>query len=154
MRFVSDGMERRRMNTTRFNRRRDDVSWRLEWAFHIEGERVVRIDESVSENAVMRDVYAAHVREMTLAVENKASMATFKPASRDAADGFRVFTEKFDTPANAKLWHEVRLDDTVAMTLRGKTVLEYPTFHVVPTSRAASYALAPATDALDPDPEA
>ena len=153
VRFVSEGMERRRKNTTRFNRRGGDVSWRLEWAFHVEGERVVRIDENVRDDAMMGDVYAAHVREMTLAVENKASMATFKPAAFDAAGGFRIFMEKFDTPANAKLWHAVRLEDTVATALRGKTVLEFPTFHVVPTSLAKTYALAPATDASDLHPE-
>ena len=132
VRFMANGMARRRSNTTTHHRKRDELSWRLEWVFHINSERIVRIDEKVEENSALRDAYAAHVKEMTLAVENKASMAPFKLAERDGDGGFDVVMEKFDTPANAKVWIPIDLRDTVASALRGKTVLEFPTFHVVP----------------------
>ena len=132
VRFMANGMARRRSNTTTHHRKRDELSWRLEWVFHINSERIVRIDEKVEESSALRDAYAAHVKEMTLAVENKASMAPFKLAERDGDGRFDVVMEKFDTPANAKVWIPIDLRDTVASALRGKTVLEFPTFHVVP----------------------
>lgn len=104
--------------------------------FHINSERIVRIDEKVEESSALRDAYAAHVKEMTLAVENKASMAPFKLAERDGDVRFDVVMEKFDTPANAKVWIPIDLRDTIASALRGKTVLEFPTFHVVPRTSA------------------
>ena len=63
-------------------------------------------------------------------------MAPFKLAERDGDVRFDVVMEKFDTPANAKVWIPIDLRDTIASALRGKTVLEFPTFHVVPRTSA------------------
>ena len=143
LRFMANGMARRRTNTTHHHRKRDVLRWRVEWAFHIDGERILRIDDVVDETTALRDVYAAHVKAMTLAVENKASMAPFRLSSLDAEDAedgaFRVLLEKFDTPANAKRWHAVDLDRDLASALAGTTVLEFPTFHVVPRAARDDY---------------
>lgn len=152
VRFVAEGMERRRRNATVWNRKDDELRWRLEWVFHIDGARVVRIDESAGENATLSEFYAAHVRELTLAVENKPSMAPFKLAAFKEKDGFCVFTEEFGTPANAKLWHAIDVHDAIATALRGKTVIEFPTFHVVPSSARADFALAPDPSPAQSDP--
>ena len=115
----------------------------MEWAFHIDGERILRIDDVVDETTALRDVYAAHVKAMTLAVENKASMAPFDslrstPKTPKTAP-FELLLEKFDTPANAKRWHAVDLDRDLASALAGTTVLEFPTFHVVPRKGEDDY---------------
>jgi len=161
LRFMANGMARRRTNTTYHHRKRDVVRWRVEWAFHIDGERIVRIDDVVDETTALRDVYAAHVKAMTLAVENKASMAPFRLSTLDAAEkdkdedaAFRVLLEKFDTCANAKRWYAVDLDRDLASALTGTTVLEFPTFHVVPPSARDDYVVvhrpAPAVTAPPP----
>ena len=143
---MANGMARRRTNTTYHFRKRDELHWRLEWIFHVGDARIARIDEKVPETALLRDVYTAHVKEMTLAIDDKTNMHPFKlPVDaenlNDESLGFLVVAEKFDTPANAKLWHAISLQSTVADALRGKTVLEFPTFHVAPKSRSADYVL-------------
>lgn len=146
VRFMANGMARRRTNTTYHYRKRDELHWRLEWIFHVGDARIARIDEKVPETALLRDVYAAHVKEMTLAIDDKTNMHPFKlPVDaenlNDESIGFVLVAEKFDTPANAKLWHAISLQSTVADALRGKTVLEFPTFHAAPKSRSAEYVL-------------
>ena len=155
LRFMANGMARRRTNhDASSSPARASFGGGVEWAFHIDGERILRIDDVVDETTALRDVYAAHVKAMTLAVENKASMAPFRLSSLDAEDAkdgaFRVLLEKFDTPANAKRWHAVDLDRDLASALAGTTVLEFPTFHVVPRARDDYVVVDPWRPALRP----
>ena len=156
VRFMANGMARRRLNTTMHHRKRDELFWRCEWAFHVGDARVVRVDDKVSENVTLADVYAAHVKALTIETEDKATVAAFKPTDADenkttndgennanaSASTYVALLEQFDTPANAKRWHAVSLQQTLAQALRGKVVVEFPTFHVVPTLRADAFVLA------------
>jgi len=143
VRFMASGMKRRKANTTRANRASDEVFWRCEWSFHIGETRVARADDGVSERVILSDVYAAHVKALTTETEDKPSVAAFKPTPDvDGEPTFVVFLEQFDTPANAKRWYAVNMNQTLASALAGKVVMEFPTFHVVPASAAAAFARA------------
>ena len=145
VRFMANGMARRRLNTTTHHRKRDEVFWRCEWVFHVGDARVVRADDKVSEKLTLADVYAAHVKALTIETEDKASVAAFKPPADDddkATPSYVALLEQFDTPANAKRWHAISLEQTLGDALRGKVVVEFPAFHVVARADADAYVLA------------
>lgn len=126
LQIMSPGMERRRVNSTRYDGRNKTLSWRVEWNFVKAGCKAV--NARVADNKILWDLLQAHL--------NPPPGETLKyPELHDytkvGMDGMVIALRKENTSANEPRYYRIHPNSTVEDALKGKVVIEYPVFLVL-----------------------
>ncbi|KDD71658.1 hypothetical protein H632_c4609p0 [Helicosporidium sp. ATCC 50920] len=123
-------MLRRRSNTTRVEKD-GALSWRVEWVWP-QGARTVLA--RVAEDTTLQEA-------LRMAVERAAKGAD--PGLDGTLDqsNAHILMRRERTPANAVEYMDLDRSATIAQALRGKDIVEFPTFLVVPPETLGEFTL-------------
>eukprot|EP00873_Tetraselmis_striata_P014366 jgi/Tetstr1/434630/TSEL_023721.t1 len=156
----SPGMGRRRGNTSRYDWKKRQMLWKVEWSFPTAG--ATAIDARVDERQVLTEVLAPHI---SLQPGQAARHHQLREYSAAGVAGLKVFLKRERCPANAPEYFALDLQATLANQLQGRTIIEHPVLIVVLPGEEAGYPLAqgeaaaasaaghePATDGETPQP--
>lgn len=155
--LMPSGMERRKSNTTSYNSKRDKLSWRVEFMFHLPRQSQVRSAKS-SENdstsgaqlemtpkmmlplkaaaniSILADRVPETVTltsELTKHILARETRSQLKPFYTAGEAGVHLLMKKMPCSSRHPLYTAVDKGETLVNCLRGSTIIEYPTFHVV-----------------------
>lgn len=133
--ILPPGMERRRINSTRYDARQRVLNWRVEWQFP--AASCVTSNSRVSEHAMLRDILGAHLTPPPGASLKSQELQRYQLSGGIGA--LVVAMRKERTPANSPLYYKLDLDKTLGNTLRGKVVVEFPVFLILLPDEAGGY---------------
>ena len=154
LRLMPRGMTRRRLNTTFYAYRTQKFYWRIEWIlndFLGESQSIKLLADRVDDGTLLKESLQTLI-ENIISKTNEAD-SPFNRSQKKflrtkcsgylkyPADELYVLMHQLHTPANNKQYHRLDLNKTIAENLNGKTVLEYPTFTIVPPNLIESYTL-------------
>eukprot|EP00897_Mesotaenium_endlicherianum_P009817 jgi/Mesen1/8864/ME000053S08255 len=132
--LLPDGMSRRKVNSSYYNKKRKCIFWRVKWIFEPGGTHLV--DDKVDENTHLRDVLKAHLESTPeVAPSVRQSLQPFVDAG---LEGVHLYTRE-PSPANVPKYAEISLARPLGAELAGRVVTEFPIIHVVLASEAHKY---------------
>lgn len=166
--LLPPGMQRRKLNSSRFDRRSRTISWHVEWQFPAAGETVH--DQKVSEQTPLQQVLQEHLK---LAPGNSLKRHALRLYAEAGMDKLHILMRKEHCPvraapfaspehtgslskkqpdlvsnlkvllqANQALYHQFSPAKFLRQLLAGKVVIEYPTLIVLLPHEIAKYNLA------------
>lgn len=124
LKFLPYKFEKRRNNTTFFKFKDNTIYWHIEWIF-FNAENTKLSDERISENEKICTILAKY---FDLPKENPL-YEKFQFYQAAGLYGVKVFL-KAEQKKGSK-FYDVDINSTLKETLHHKTIIEYPTFHVV-----------------------
>ena len=135
--LMPSGMERRKQNATRYNPKKELISWKVEWFFHHEGAgdhtpRTIIVDNQVSEQLKL-DV---EIEKQLNFSRNRASLKNFRLTQRDE---IFLFMKKIPCPSSCNSYHQLDQKLSLSEALNGKTIIEHPTIEVVLKEHESSF---------------
>jgi len=153
LRLMPRGMTRRRQNTTFYAYKTQKFFWRIEWVFnsHEGVDKQIKIsEERVDDGTNLHEALRNLINSLS-ASTNEAPDSEFFPSQRKTlrerlAEYLNIPTERYlvllqilHTPANQPQFQKLNMNLTIAQNLVGKTLLEFPTFYVVPPSHKDTF---------------
>jgi len=144
---MPNGMERRRSNTTRVNKKKGIITWKIELCFHQPkdmsngGEdesssltekpslpQLLKVESEASESSTLSEELGKHLDVRSGNSTTRSSLRAFANAPRDT---LVLFMKRL--PCSSAAPQYFKLDPEVALmeSLKGKTLIEFPTIDVV-----------------------
>jgi len=147
--LMSPGMTKRKLNSTQFRPKSDQIYWKINVVFiiskKIEAPCLLRFDlDTNGELKVVEDalvgISVANIYEETTIENflneffdhrqgNSIIRHTLRPL-RLRREELKCFMQRIPSPANNPLFIQVSRDDSIRKMLEGKTIIEYPTLFV------------------------
>jgi hypothetical protein len=121
--ILPPGMAKRKLNSTRWDKRRQMLSWHIEWSF--KGTEFKVSDTCVSEEKKLTELLEQH---LTIAPGTSVRDAALEPYVKAGTGGVKVLLRKERTPSNNPEYFEIDIEQSIQQVLQGKVVVEYPTF--------------------------
>lgn len=116
LQLVAPGMKKRRENTTRYDGKSKMLQWRVEWRFQsLDSGDVVQI---------------SHTTRMSESDSIQKALDRHLHGKQSNGIG-RVYMYQEGVPANEASVYLVDTSQSLADFLKGKYIIEYPTFHVL-----------------------
>ena len=134
LQIMSPGMERRRLNSTRYDRRNKSLSWRVEWSFVKAGCKAV--NARASDNKVLWDLLQAHLNPPP---GEKLKHPELQEYSELSVDSVVLALRKENTSAKEPRYYRIDPKSTVEDALKGKVIIEYPVFLVLSGDDTCGY---------------
>lgn len=137
------GMSRRVSNTSKYNKKNDCITWKIELVFH--AKSIVANNEHTTTNQMAKPttykVESTMIDTFTLAQElskhldvhpgNVVTRSTLKAFASIPRKSLLVFMKCLPCSSAAPKYHLLDSNASLVDCLRGKTVIEYPTIEVV-----------------------
>jgi len=134
LRLMPIGMSKRKENSSKYSKESKCILWRVRWLFPQSG--VEYVDRWVSELAVVSDVLKKYIDPEQADPVRKQSLKNY---CEIGPQGVCVFLKVDPLPANKLRYYKLDTSKTLKECLANKTVVEFPTFHVVLPGKTASY---------------
>ncbi|XP_058950061.1 box C/D snoRNA protein 1-like [Pocillopora verrucosa] len=134
LKILPNGMSRRKENTTNFNRKEKCIKWRIQWLFPEVG--VEYTDKCVSEQESLGDALRKYIDPEKADAVYKQSL---KKYCEVGTQGVCVFLKNELVPGREIRYHQLDISQTLKSCLNKKTIIEFPTLHVVLHEKTASY---------------
>lgn len=134
LKLLPYGMSRRKENTTVFNRKEKCIKWRIQWLFPEAG--VEYTDKCVSEQEILGDALRKYIDPEKADVVYKQSLKNY---FEFGTQGVCVFLKNELVPGTKIRYHQLDISQTLKSCLTKKTIIEFPTLHVVLLGKTASY---------------
>lgn len=130
--FLPYTFEKRRNNTTFFKFKDNIIYWHIEWVF-FNAENIKVFDERISENEKISVVLAKYFK-----LENENPLHD-KLQFYQAAGlyGVKVFLKAEEKKGSR--YYDIDINSTIKEIFHNKTIIEYPTFHVVLKDHGSSH---------------
>ncbi|KAL2651137.1 hypothetical protein R1flu_019265 [Riccia fluitans] len=143
--FVARGMSKRTENTTFFEKRSKRILWKVEWIF--EGTDVRLVDNRVDENSSLDTVLAKHLAHdaHNVSVRHRLRSFRWKPLH-----DLILLLRREQCPAPEREYFDLSLGDCLKNQLADKTIIEYPTIHVLLPETLDKFAKAKISKAWTP----
>eukprot|EP01080_Neovahlkampfia_damariscottae_P005661 gene5661-9477_t len=140
IRILSEGMYKRKTNTTSYINKDDEIFWKVEFKF---GDEKIT-NEKTSENRKLFDLISEIFKDPL----NKQKLHQFDSVFTQESMGFKILlsVEKQTSVKYIKdypCYYELDFDKTLNENLKHKEIFEYPTFEVVLNSNLENYQLLP-----------
>ena len=132
--ILPPGMERRKVNSTRYDGRQQLLSWRVEWQFV--GAGCATANGRVSEHTPLGEVLRAHLAPAPGASLKSPELQKY--ADR-GADALTLALRKERTPADVPTYHRLDPGKPLGKALQGKVVVEFPVVLVLLPEEAEGY---------------
>lgn len=149
-------------NKTRFNRSSKVVSWSIEFIFHLNNKSPNLIKLNSEKNlfssketlrTILNSFYEKYKNDLFEPISHKTRVNTDSSISLDLHTefnhiiekedffGLNILLEVIDFENKQKFYTKLDLNETLENSLRGQTLLEYPTFYIVKDEEMSSYKL-------------
>uniref|UniRef100_A0A182S7Z8 BCD1 alpha/beta domain-containing protein n=1 Tax=Anopheles maculatus TaxID=74869 RepID=A0A182S7Z8_9DIPT len=147
LKFMLQHFSKRQKNTTYLNFKTRKIMWRIEWCFPDGKETLVFVDENVSEDCKLHDIVDKYLQPAGKSnIPGAAKLAYYQARGISAvtlllkAEGIKQCRDR-TIPLNVK--------DTLHESLRGKTVIEFPTIFVVFTDQLDQFDVVNSDDDME-----
>jgi len=142
---MPNGMERRRLNTTKMNKKKGIITWKIELCFHqpkvpaedLNGSshtleksfpKLLKVESEVSESSTLSEELGRHLDVHPGNSTTRSSLRAFANASRDS---LLMFMKRLPCSSAAPQYFKLDPNATLMESLTGKTIIEFPTIDVV-----------------------
>ena len=150
---MPNGMERRRRNTTKFHKKKGIITWKIELCFHHptksiadgskdeeEGEEscspstektqptLLKIESEASDSSTLNEELGKHLDVRPGNSTTRSRLRAFASAPRDS---LILFMKRLPCSSVDPRYFELDPKAALMETLRGKTIIEFPTIDVV-----------------------
>ena len=138
------GMSRRVSNTSKYNKKNDCITWKIELIFHAKRSIVAeendtttnqstkpttfKVESTMSDTLTLKQELGKH---LDVHPGNTVTRSTLKAFASIPRKSLLVFMKCLPCSSAAPKYHLLDSDATLVDCLRDKTVIEYPTFEVV-----------------------
>lgn len=137
------GMERRRSNTTKFNKKKGIITWKIELCFHQpansmpDGDKVadekpmpkfLKVESESCESSTLLEELGKHLDVHPGNSTTRSQLRTFAAAPRNS---LLLFMKRLPSSSAAPQYFKLDLDAALEESLKGKTIIEFPAIDVV-----------------------
>eukprot|EP01126_Amoeba_proteus_P022383 TRINITY_DN2262_c0_g2_i2.p1 TRINITY_DN2262_c0_g2~~TRINITY_DN2262_c0_g2_i2.p1 ORF type:complete len:253 (+),score=57.43 TRINITY_DN2262_c0_g2_i2:374-1132(+) len=144
--YMPPMMKKRRMNTSSYNIREDSISWRIEWCFdQIRRNKLplVATNTKVKDTQILETV----LKSLVTNPEYVNNYASYLSTEEDIGKWVILFKVDILTQeGREKRFCDVPKDKSLREALKGKAIVEFPTFHVTLPTHLKQYNLASERD--------
>nr|XP_054769939.1 box C/D snoRNA protein 1-like [Lytechinus pictus] len=134
LRLLPHFFSKHKENSTTFLKKPKVLAWHVKWIFPLSGAEFT--DIRLNEDVILREALDKYLHPQKA---DPVILQRLKKYCSRGMDNIRVYMKVEDTPANTVRYHSIGLDRTLGANLKGKIVVEYPTFHVVLRENAEDY---------------
>jgi hypothetical protein len=146
------GMMRRTSNTTKFNKKKGTISWKIELCFHVpksvindeEGDSKSRsldahgnfptqlmVESEMLESCTLSNELGKHLDVHPGNTTTRARLRAFVNTPRDS---LLLFMKRIPCSSAAPVYYKLDPNYSLVEIMKGKTIIEFPTIHVVLSS--------------------
>lgn len=139
------GMQRRLNNTSKYNKKADSITWKIELLFHSKendpderkddiqvGEKIkptkFTVESSLADSSTLGQELGKHLDVLPGNASTRSTLKSFASVPRES---LRLFMKCLPCSSVAPKYYQLDPDVTLVEALRGKTIIEYPTVEVV-----------------------
>ncbi|CAI9764950.1 unnamed protein product [Fraxinus pennsylvanica] len=119
--FLTNGMSKREMNRTYYDKRKKFVSWTIEWQFH--STDVVVVDHGVHENTYLCSVIENHLKDGPW-------NHRLRQFCNESLDSLKFFIRKYPKGRRSP-YRKLNIKAPILEQLANLVILEYPVIHTV-----------------------
>lgn len=142
--ILPPGMQRRKLNTSRYDRRTRTIFWHIHWQFPAADESVH--DHRVSEQSPLKQLLQQHV---SLVPGNSLKRHALRRYVEAGLHNLILLMKKEHCPANKPEYHKLDADKFLKQQLVGKCVIEFPMLLVLLPEEESQYQVV--NDAIQDD---
>jgi len=148
LKLVSPGMQKRKLNSSRYDYRSKSLLWRVVWKISgltgtenkvseqaNEGLLIECIDARVDDESIVSSILEPHINQYYRQNDNNQGVN----ASDTAMARVAVVLRKEGTPANKPEYYRIHMTSSLKDALAGKTIIEYPEFLCIPLDNLDQY---------------
>jgi len=135
LQLMPNHMSRKKKNTTFYVKSKNHFLWHVEWIFVTDGQVVTHHDKRVLDSTPLKAAVKKYI-----SVKDGNQFDCRLSTYTDNPD-VKLFLKKHPSPANKMLYYELDGDKGLNYNLKGKTIIEFPTVHVVLPSAFSRYPL-------------
>ena len=135
--FLQPGMEKRKANTTAFSKKLGTLFWRVEWRFHGAAPGPACVDPKLDERRPLGEALRAHLARP----ESAAQRHRLRAFAAAGVEGLGLFLRRENCPGGPQ-YFAVDPARSLAETLRGKVVYEFPEIVVCLAGDKAAFQVA------------
>ena len=147
---MPNGMSRRNNNTTKFNKKKGIITWKVELCFHEptttttkgtntedgskkEVPKLLRVESEVSESTTLFDELGKHLDVHPGNSNTRTQLKTFTSAtsSNNKTKSLLVYMKRLPCSSASPQYYKLDMNSTLLDNLKGKTIIEYPQIDVV-----------------------
>lgn len=128
------GLSKRTENSSWYNIRKKCIEWQVRWIFP--QAEAVYVDERLSEKEILSDLLKKYIDANE---GDPVCRQRLKSYCRIPITEICVFLKVEKQPANQLRYHQLNVTETLRQGLHGKTIIEYPTLHVVLPHKTGDY---------------
>ncbi|KAL7527491.1 hypothetical protein ACHAXR_001980, partial [Thalassiosira sp. AJA248-18] len=134
---MPNGMERRRSNTTKFNKKKGIINWKVELCFHQPtsdkskdssaekpSPRLLKVESEASESSTLYEELGKHLDVHPGNSTTRSCLRTFAAAPRNS---LMLYMKRLPCSSAAPQYFKFDPDATLMESLKGKTIIEFPT---------------------------
>lgn len=140
---MPSGMERRRSNTTKFNRKKGIITWKVELCFHKPKDApndpdapstasaspaLLKVESEVCESSTLLEELGKH---LDVRPGNSTTRSQLRAFASEPRDSLLLFMKRLPCSSAAPQYFKLEPDVALVDLLKGKTVIEFPTIDVV-----------------------
>ncbi|KAL9180310.1 hypothetical protein ACHAXT_008280 [Thalassiosira profunda] len=142
---MPNGMERRRSNTTKFNKKKGNITWKVELCFHspkdtvdekkeaelgeasVQTPMMLKVESEVSESSTLLGELGKHLDVHPGNATTRSQLRSFASVPRES---LLLFMKRLPCSSAAPQYYRLDPGATLMESLRGKAVIEFPTIDV------------------------
>jgi hypothetical protein len=143
------GMERRKSNTTKFNKKKGIITWKVELCFHLPNDtndisesvsaneekkslpKLLKVETDVLDSSTLSEELGKHLDVHPGNSTTRSQLRQFTTVPRES---LLVFIKRLPCRSSSPQYYKLDPSMTLMELLKGKTIIEFPTIDVVITS--------------------
>lgn len=153
---MPNGMGRRKSNTTKFNKKKGAITWKIELVFHPpantpdegKGEsgpmgekplpKILKVESVAPESSTLFEELEKHLDVRPGNSTTRAALRTFATVPRES---LALFIKRLPCSSAAPQYFRIDPNATLMESLKGKTIIEFPTIDVATEVDMGSFPL-------------
>ena len=140
------GMERRKSNTTKFNKKKGIITWKVELCFHLPKDtsdsievistneekktlpKFLKVETAVQDSSTLTEELGKHLDVHPGNSTTRSQLRQFTTVSRES---LLIFIKRLPCRSSSPQYYKLDPSMTLMELLKGKTIIEFPTIDVV-----------------------
>ena len=122
------GMERRKLNTSKYSKKSDSITWKVELMFHSADGHVLKLESEMADSASLSGELSRH---LDVHQGNKGVRSQLKAFVSAPRESLLLFMKRLPCSSSSPMYFKLDPSVPLESVLRGKTIIEYPAVEVV-----------------------
>ena len=141
------GMERRKSNTTKFNKKKGIITWKVELCFHLPKDtsdisegvstnedkkktlpRFLKVETNVQDSSTLSEELGKH---LDVHSGNSATRSQLRQFTTVPRESLLIFIKRLPCRSSSPQYYKLDPNMTLMELLKGKTIIEFPTIDVI-----------------------